>query len=185
MQLVTKNIKKLLPIIKLELYQNENIVVVSTNLACEVLTVLKNHFNFQFKVLTCISGIDYPENYYRFQIAYEILSLKFNSWLRIKILSNELISVWSINTVFLSAECWESEIWDMFGIYFINQYNLTRPLTDYGFQGFPLWKNFPLTGFTEIKYDFIKKRIVFESLEFSQEYNVFQFVSPWSNKIVQ
>lgn len=79
MQLITKKIKKILPIIKLELYQNENIIVVSTNLAREILTVLKNHFNFQFKILTCISGIDYPENYCRFQIVYEILSLKFNS----------------------------------------------------------------------------------------------------------
>ena len=79
MQLINKNIKKKLPIIKLELYQNESVFIVSTNLACEILIVLKNHFNFQFKILTCITGIDYLQNCYRFQIVYEILSLKFNS----------------------------------------------------------------------------------------------------------
>ena len=93
MQLVTKNIKKILPVIKLELYKNESILIISTNLVCEILTVLKNHFNFQFKILTCISGVDYPENYCRFQIVYEILSLKFNSRLRVKVLTNELIPV--------------------------------------------------------------------------------------------
>lgn len=116
----------------------------------EILIIIKNHFNYQFKILTFISAIDYPENYYRFQVVYELLSLKFNTRIRFKILTDELIPVSSIKNIFLSSECWESEIWDMFGIYFIQQFNLIRPLTDYGFKGFPLRKDFPLNGFTEI-----------------------------------
>ena len=94
-------------------------------------------------MLTCISGIDYPNNSYRFQVVYELLSLKFNNRIRIKCFVNELIPVSSVEHVFLGASWWECEVWDMFGIFFLNQVNITRLLTDYGFQGFPLRKDFP------------------------------------------
>lgn len=182
MLLINKNITKILPIVRLEFYKNENSLIISTNLIKEILTIIKNHYNYQFKILTCISGVDYPENSYRFQIVYEFLSLKFNTWIWIKILTDELNPIESIKKIFLNSECWESEIWDMFGVYFIQQYNLIRPLTDYGFIGFPLWKDFPLNGFTEIKYSTLKKWIVFEKIEFSNEFKAFQFISPWTNK---
>lgn len=181
MLLTCENIIKILPVVRLELYNKENSLFVSTNLLNEILTILKNHFKYQFKILTCISGVDYPENYYRFQLVYELLSIKFNSRLRLKILVDELVPVNSIEKIFPGASWWECEIWDMFGVFFSNQNNLTRLLTDYGFQGYPLRKDFPLTGFTESRYNVIKNRVVYENIELAQEYRTFEFLSPWEN----
>ena len=87
----------------------------------------------------------------------------------------------SIEKIFPGASWWECEIWDMFGVFFSNQNNLTRLLTDYGFQGYPLRKDFPLTGFTESRYNVIKNRVVYENIELAQEYRTFEFLSPWEN----
>ncbi len=181
MLLRCENIIKVLPIVKFELYKKETNFLIQTNLLKEILIIFKNHFNYQFKVLTCISGIDYPENLYRFKIVYELLSLKFNARLRVTILIDEIISVNSIEKIFPNASWWESEIWDMYGVFFLDQHNLTRLLTDYGFQGYPLRKDFPLSGFTESRYNIVKSRVVYDNLELSQEYRVFNFISPWEN----
>jgi NADH:ubiquinone oxidoreductase subunit C len=104
MLLACKNITKILPIIRLELYNNkENSLIVPTKFINEILLIIKNHFKYQFKVLTCISGTDNPENLYRFHIVYDLLSLKFNTRLRLKILIDELIPVQSIENIFLNA----------------------------------------------------------------------------------
>jgi NADH/F420H2 dehydrogenase subunit C len=181
MLLTNANIIKILPIVRFELYAKENCFLIPTNQITDILTILKNHFKYQFKVLTCISGVDYPENLYRFQVVYELLSIKFNARLRIKILINELIPVNSIEKIFPAATWWECEVWDMFGIFFINQFNLTRLLTDYGFQGYPLRKDFPLSGFIETRYNAIKNRVIYENIELAQEYRTFDFISPWEN----
>ena len=181
MLLTCENIIKILPIVRFELYNKESSFLIQTNLINEILTIFKNHFKYQFKVLTCISGVDYPENLYRFAIVYELLSIKYNSRIRLKILVDELIPVNSIEKIFPAATWWECEIWDMFGVFFSNQYNLTRLLTDYGFQGYPLRKDFPLSGFTESKYSSTKNRVVYENLELAQEYRTFEFISPWEN----
>jgi len=138
MLLTCETIIKILPIVRFELYNKESSFLIQTNLLNEILTIFKNHFKYQFKVLTCISGVDYPENLYRFQVVYELLSIKYNSRIRLKVLVDELTPVNSIEKIFSAATWWECEIWDMFGIFFLNQYNLTRLLTDYGFQGYPL-----------------------------------------------
>ena len=181
MLLISENIIKILPIARFELYNKENSFLVQSNLIVEILTILKNHFKYQFKVLTCISGVDYPENLYRFQVVYELLSIKFNSRVRIKVLVDELTPVNSVEKVFPAATWWECEIWDMFGVFFLDQYNLTRLLTDYGFQGYPLRKDFPLSGFTESRYNVTKNRVVYENIELAQEYRTFEFISPWEN----
>lgn len=180
MLLTCNKLTKILPVIRLEVYNNKDIsLTVPTKYLNKVLLLIRNHFNYQFKTLICISGIDYPKNYYRFQIAYEFLSFKFNARLRVKTLVNDLTPVNSIENIFLSAAWWESEIWDMFGLFFINQNNLTRILTDYGFVGFPLRKDFPLSGFVELKYSTIKSRVVYEQIELNQEYRNFDFLCPW------
>jgi NADH/F420H2 dehydrogenase subunit C len=143
--------------------------------------VLKNHFKYQFKILTCISGIDYPENSYRFQIVYELLSIKYNSRIRLKVLIDELTPMNSVEKVFPCANWWECEIWDMFGVFFRRHPNLTRLLTDYGFHGHPLRKDFPLSGFIESRYNVNKNRVAYENLELTQEYRTFEFISPWEN----
>jgi NADH/F420H2 dehydrogenase subunit C len=181
MSLISENIIKILPIVRFELYNKETSFLIQTNLVYDVLTILKNHFKYQFKVLTCISGVDYPENLYRFQVVYELLSIKFNSRLRIKVMVDELTPVTSVEKIYSAATWWECEVWDMFGIFFLNQYNLSRLLTDYGFQGYPLRKDFPLSGFTEVRYNVLKKRVVYENLELAQEYRTFDFISPWEN----
>lgn len=181
MLVTCENIIKILPIIRFELYNKESCFLVKTNLLPKILTIFKNHFKYQFKVLTCISGVDYPENLYRFQIVYELLSIKYNLRIRLKIFINELTPMASVENIFAGASWWESEIWDMYGIFFLNQKNLTRLLTDYGFQGHPLRKDFPLTGFTELRYNVVKNRVVYENLELAQEYRTFEFISPWEN----
>lgn len=182
MLFIYQNTIKILPVLRLELFNKENNFLVSTALLKKILVVLKNHFKFQYKMLTCISGVDYPENFFRFHIVYELLSLKFNSRLRLKICVNELIPINSIKNIFSSSSWWECEIWDLFGVFFINQQNLTRLLTDYGFKGYPLRKDFPLSGFTESRYNSVKNRVVYENIELSQEYRVFEFLSPWENE---
>jgi len=181
MLLTCETIIKILPIVRFELYNKESSFLIQTNLLNEILTIFKNHFKYQFKVLTCISGVDYPENLYRFQVVYELLSIKYNSRIRLKVLVDELTPVNSIEKIFSAATWWECEIWDMFGIFFLNQYNLTRLLTDYGFQGYPLRKDFPLSGFTESRYNSTKNRVVYENLELAQEYRTFEYISPWEN----
>uniref|UniRef100_UPI00300128E5 NADH dehydrogenase subunit 9 n=1 Tax=Cocconeiopsis kantsiensis TaxID=3082010 RepID=UPI00300128E5 len=181
MLLNCQNIIKVLPIVRLELYNKESSFIVQNRFLNQILFILKNHYKYNFKILTCISSTDYPENFYRFQIVYELLSLKFNCRLRVKILVDELIPVDSVSNIFSSATWWECEIWDMFGVFFSNQDNLTRLLTDYGFQGFPLRKDFPLSGFTESRYNVIKGRVVYENVELAQEYRTFEFLSPWED----
>jgi NADH/F420H2 dehydrogenase subunit C len=181
MLLTCENMIKILPIVRFELYKEETSFLIQTNLLTEILTIFKNHFKYQFKVLTCISGVDYPENLYRFQLVYELLSIKYNSRIRVKVLVDELLPIKSVEKVFSGASWWECEIWDMFGVFFLNHSNLTRLLTDYGFQGYPLRKDFPLSGFTESRYNVIKNRVVYENIELAQEYRTFDFSSPWDN----
>jgi len=181
MLLTCENIFKILPIIRFELFNKESSFLVKTNLITEILTVFKTHFKYQYKVLTCVSGVDYPENVYRFQVVYELLSIKFNSRIRLKIIVDELTPVNTVEHIYAAATWWECEVWDMFGIFFINQYNLTRLLTDYGFQGYPLRKDFPLTGFLESRFNFPKNRVVYENIELAQEYRTFEYLSPWEN----
>ena len=161
------NILKVFPFIKLEIYKKEPCFIVKTKWLTKAIFVLKNHFKYQFKVLTCISGVDYPNNTYRFQVVYELLSLRFNARTRVKCFVNELIPVDSLENVFIGANWWECEVWDMFGIFFNNHSNLVRILTDYGFEGYPLRKDFPLSGFYESRYNHSKHRVIYGEIELS------------------
>ena len=134
---------------------------------------------FQFESLCCISGVDYPYNKYRFAVVYELLSVRYNNRLRIKTSSTELLAVDSSAYVYDSAGWYECEIWDMYGVFFKKHPNLKRILTDYGFIGYPLRKDFPLSGYIEMRYSELEKRVLNESLELSQEYRTFNFSSPW------
>lgn len=175
------NILKTFPLIKLEIFNEEISLTVKTNLLNKLLLFMKNHFKYQYRMLTCISGVDYPNNTYRFQVVYEILSLRYNNRTRIKCFINELTPLTSIENIFLGASWWECEVWDMFGIFFNNHSNLVRILTDYGFEGYPLRKDFPLSGFYESRYHYTKHRVVYGKIELCQEYRTFDFPSPWEN----
>lgn len=176
-----KNISKISPIKKIQFYNSEMTLVVETEDIIHILLFFKNHFLCQFKILTCISGVDYPKSNYRFVIVYDLLSVRYNARLKIKIFTYELADVYSVVNVYSAAGWFESEIWDMFGIFFKSHANLKRVLTDYGFQGYPLRKDFPLSGFIEMRYNETQKRVINESIELSQEYRTFNFLSPWEN----
>lgn len=176
-----KNLTKVLPIQKAQLFNSEITIVCKPKDISKILSFFKNQVLCQFKILTCISCVDYPQNKYRFKIVYELLSVRYNSRLRVAIFVDELTSVDSSDGVFSTSSWYESEIWDMFGIFFKNHTSLKRILTDYGFEGYPLRKDFPLSGFVEMKYNEVKKRVISEPIEFSQEYRAFKFLSPWEN----
>ena len=145
----------------------------------KTLFFLKDHEGCLFKMLVDILVVDYPGREKRFSLVYCLLSLKYNVRIKVKISIDELTSVNSITNIYKSS-CWmEREVWDMNGIFFDNHPDLRRILTDYGFEGYPLRKDFPLSGYTEVRYDDSQKRVVSESLEMSQEYRVFNFNSSW------
>ena len=143
---------KILPIINYTLYKNELCINISINKLIPILFFLKNHTNSQFKILSEICAVDYINKKKRFEIIYNLLSIRFNSRLKIKVSLNELQPINSIIEIYKSANWSEREIWDMFGIFFSNHPDLRRILTDYGFEGHPLRKDFPLSGFLEIFY---------------------------------
>ena len=142
-------------------------------------TFLKNHCNSQCKQLIDVTAVDYPSRKKRFSLVYQLLSVHSNSRIRLKTHVDEITPVNSMTAVFSSAAWWERECWDMFGIFFSNHPDLRRILTDYGFQGHPLRKDFPLSGYVEVRYDDSEKRVVTEPVEMTQEFRYFDFASPW------
>lgn len=169
----------IIPGIIVQQIKNENSIVCNSKNILIVLRVLKFHVNYQYKILTAISGIDLIGNSYRFVVVYELLSLTFNARMRVKLFIDEITSVFSVVTLYINANWWEREIWDLYGIYFENHPDLRRILTDYGFEGHPMRKDFPLSGYVELRYDESKKRVVTETVELTQEFRVFSFETPW------
>jgi NADH/F420H2 dehydrogenase subunit C len=148
----------------------------------KLMRFLKYSTNTQFKQLLEITAVDFPDKGKRFEVVYMLLSIRFNTRLIVKVCVNEVTSVPSIVDIFPSAGWAERESWDMFGIFFAGNPDLRRILTDYGFEGYPLRKDFPLSGYVEVRYDSAKKRVVCEPLEMTQEFRIFDFTSPWEIK---
>lgn len=143
------------------------------------ISFLKNHHNAQFTNIVDITAVDVPGREYRFEIIYILLSIPFNSRIRVKTYTDELTPIDSITGIFEGANWYEREVWDMYGVFFSNHPDLRRILTDYGFEGHPLRKDFPLSGYVEIRYDEEKKRVVAEPLELAQEFRKFELSAPW------
>ena len=152
--------------------------VTSRNLI-NLVDFVKNNENCQFIQLTDIAGVDYPERENRFDVIYHFLSFKWNVRLRIKTEISENDSLPSICSIFPAANWFEREAFDMYGIQFTDHPDLRRILTDYGFEGYPLRKDFPLTGNIEIRYDEMDKKIVHEPVKLQQDYRSFDIQSPW------
>jgi len=148
-----------------------------------IINFLKKHTIFKFVTLSDFTCTDYISRHRRFELTYILLSYKLSERLILKvdIALNEPIT--SLVNIYSNANWAEREVWDMFGIFFVGHHDLRRILTDYGFEGYPLRKDFPLTGFVEVRYDDEKKCLVYEPVELTQEYRLFTFLSPWeSNK---
>jgi NADH-quinone oxidoreductase subunit C len=166
-------------VVDTEVAHDELMVRVKRDALVRVLTFLRDDSNCQFKLLMDVCGVDFPNRDERFEVVYNLLSLTHNQRVRIKVSCNADTPVPSATGVFSSADWWEREAWDMYGIYFSGHPDLRRILTDYGFEGHPLRKDFPLSGHVEMRYDDAQKRVVYEPVSLPQEFRSFDFLSPW------
>ena len=144
-----------------------------------LMTFLRDDTNCQFKCLMDVCGVDFPDREERFDVVYNLLSLRHNPRIRVTLSTDEANPVPSVTGVFSSAGWWEREAWDLVGIYFSDHPDLRRILSDYGFEGHPLRKDFPLTGYVELRYDDEQKRVVYEPVKLPQDFRSFDFLSPW------
>lgn len=161
------------------LKNDELIVLASRGNLLGVIGFLRDNEKCQFTQLIDICGVDFPERIQRFEVVYNLLSVRKNLRIRVKTTTDEKSTVPSCVDLFPAANWFEREAWDMYGIMFAGHPDLRRLLTDYGFEGFPLRKDFPLTGYVEVRYDDEKKRVVYEPVKLTQEFRNFDFLSPW------
>lgn len=161
----------------------EIIIEINHDKLKKIVWFLKDHENCLYKLLIDIVVIDYPEKDKRFSVVYNLCSLKYNSRLKIITQVNEVTPLISISNFYKNANWMEREVFDMYGVYFQDHPDLRRILTDYGFEGYPLRKDFPLSGFIEARYDDSQKRVIYEPIEMTQEFRVFSFNNPWDLKI--
>jgi NADH-quinone oxidoreductase subunit C len=143
------------------------------------LKYLRIDSNCLFEMLVDVCGVDYPDREERFEVVYNLLSLRHNQRVRVKVAVGEDIALPSVVEVFPSASWFERECWDMFGIFFSGHPDMRRLLTDYGFDGHPFRKDFPLTGYVEVRYDDEERRVVYEPVKLTQAFRSFDFLSPW------
>ena len=144
-----------------------------------LMKLVRDDSNCLFKILIDITAVDFPERGERFEIVYNLLSLSHNQRIRVVVSTDENTSVPSMVPLFSAAGWFEREVWDMFGVFFTDHPDLRRMLTDYGFEGHPLRKDFPLTGYVEVRYDEEQKRVVYEPVTLTQDFRSFDFMSPW------
>ncbi len=154
-------------------------IIAQPNRIVELLTILRDNAAYRFIQLTMISGADYPDRARRFDVVYQLLSFAKNRRLRIKLQTDEDTPVPSVVSVHPAADWYEREAFDMYGIFFEGHPDLRRILTDYGFHGHPLRKDFPMTGYVEVRWDEALKRVVYEPVKLPQEFRAFDFLSPW------
>jgi NADH-quinone oxidoreductase subunit C len=154
-------------------------ITVPATLLPRLLSWLRDDPGTLFKELVDICGVDYPDREQRFDVVYHLLSMHHNQRLRVRVLTDEQTPVPSVTGIFRSAGWFEREAWDMYGIMFADHPDLRRLLTDYGFEGHPLRKDFPLTGYVEMRYDEEQQRVIYEPVKLRQDFRNFDFLSPW------
>ncbi|MEK9903649.1 MAG: NADH-quinone oxidoreductase subunit C [Rhodospirillales bacterium] len=162
-----------------EVQLNELVLTVRRDAIVKALTFLRDDSTADCKMLVDVCGVDYPSREERFEVVYNLLSLRQNHRVRVKVTTDEDTPVPSVAEVFSSANWFEREVWDLYGVFFADHPDLRRILTDYGFEGHPLRKDFPMTGHVEVRYDDEDKRVVYEPVRLPQEFRSFDFLSPW------
>jgi NADH-quinone oxidoreductase subunit C len=145
----------------------------------KVATFLRDDPGCQFICIIDITAVDWPSRTQRFDVVYHFLSPRLNQRIRVKALTDEVTPVPSLINVFRGADWYERETYDLYGVLFSGHPDMRRILTDYGFEGHPLRKDFPLTGFVEVRYDDEQKRVVYDKVRLAQEFRTFDFISPW------
>jgi NADH-quinone oxidoreductase subunit C len=154
-------------------------ITVGRDQLIKVMSWLRDDQNCLFTQLVDVTAVDFPERPERFEVVYNLLSMKHNQRIRVKVATDEETPVPSVASVWPAATWFEREVWDMYGVFFANHPDLRRILTDYGFEGHPLRKDFPLTGYVELRYDEEQKRVVYEPVQLTQDFRRFDFASPW------
>lgn len=159
-----------------------DVLVVRTRIA-DVLQKLRDDPEIAMNQLMDVAGADYPDRPMRFDVVYNLLSLRHNRRARVKVQTDESSLVPTVTGVYKSAGWFEREVWDLFGVRFSGHPDLRRILTDYGFEGHPLRKDFPLTGYVEVRYDSEQRRVVYEPVKLPQDFRNFDFLSPWEGML--
>ena len=167
-----------------EIINNELIITAKLKNIYSLLEDLKKKEKLNFEMLLDITAVDYPKRAKRFEVVYILLSLKNHLRIRVKVFINDSEIIPSISKLYKCARWYEREVWDMYGISFKGNDDLRRLLTDYGFEGHPLRKDFPLTGFVELRYDELKKKVNYSKVKLTQDYRSFDFLSPWEGGIL-
>lgn len=170
-------------VIKADFEQDELVVVVELSHLTDLLILLKDHPLCRYEQLMDLCGADYPQRADRFDIVYNLLSISLNQRIRVITHTNEQTPVPSVRNLWKCADWWERECYDMFGVLFSGQPDLRRILTDYGFDGHPLRKDFPLTGYVEVRYDADQNKVVYEPVTLTQDMRDFDFDSPWEGLV--
>ena len=169
-----------LPGVKQVVLQNDELVAfVERDQVAALCLRLRDHHELRFEQVMELCGVDWPERAERFEVVYCLLSVTLNHRLRLSVSTDEAHPVPSVHTIWPVATWWERECYDMFGVIFAGQPDLRRILTDYGFEGHPLRKDFPLTGYVEVRYDYERQSVVYEPVKLTQDFRNFDFVSPW------
>ncbi len=166
-----------------EVLKGELVITVRSTAIQKVMTFLRDDANCLFRQCMDVCGVDYPGREQRFEVVYNLLSLKHNQRIRVKVSTDEDTPVPTITGIFSSAGWFERETWDMFGVAFSDHPDLRRILTDYGFEGHPLRKDFPVSGYVELRYDDEQKRVVYEPVKLTADFRSFDFLSPWEGML--
>lgn len=166
-------------VLSYELIKGELVIYINRSSLLDVMTFLRDDASCKFSQLIDVTAVDYPERPERFEVVYQLLSMKHNGRIRVKLATDENTPVESLSNLFSAATWFEREVWDMYGVMFANNPDHRRILTDYGFDGHPLRKDFPLTGYVELRYDQDLKRVVYEPVKLTQDFRRFDFMSPW------
>ena len=166
-------------LVSAQVVNRELTIVIGRDDLISTLRMLRDDSKLAFWNIIDICGVDYPEREERFEVVYHLLSPRQNARIRVKVMTDETTPVPSVTGVYPGADWFERECWDMYGILFTGHPDLRRILTDYGFEGHPQRKDFPLTGYVEVRYDDEAKRVVYEPVELRQEFRNFDFLSPW------
>ena len=177
--LVITTINEKIDPIESKIVNNQIEIIIDSKKLISSFQFLKDNSQCQFRQLTDIAGVDYPDREKRFEVVYHLLSFKNNLRARVKVFINEDTAIDSLTSVFPCANWFEREAFDMYGIQFNDHPDLRRILTDYGFEGYPLRKDFPLSGNVEVRYNEIEKKIVYEPVKLQQDYRHFDIQSPW------
>ncbi|WP_271828174.1 NADH-quinone oxidoreductase subunit C [Commensalibacter communis] len=170
-------------VIKTDFEQDELVVLVELDHLVDLLILLKEHPLCRYEQLMDLCGADYPQRADRFDIVYNLLSVSLNQRIRVITHTDEQTPVPSVRDLWKCADWWERECYDMFGVLFSGQPDLRRILTDYGFDGHPLRKDFPLTGYVEVRYDADQNKVVYEPVKLTQDMRDFDFDSPWEGLV--